>query len=405
MTLKYLYISILCILLISTTVALQISEASSYYKSLSKQSTFTAGDTIELKFLFSGNADVYLYCSNSYGSVVLNPIATNTKLSFSIPKSVSKKSGILNWQLISDKTEVTGQVNIKPKTSIKTIESYLGPPSIEAGGTDFTMLVIIPTDDLDNPLIDSTKVEIKRQFLVNQNTSDVFTEHGFGYRNIYSETKSGRILISSEVLELNSKEYDVNVVPAIPTNFEINAERIHDYADGNQITTFKTTVIKDRYCNNVSDGTFVTFFITNKDGYKSKTSGLTINGIAVAELLHPDHEEQWSIKAYVEGMANSNKIELDYKQAISDFDVVFSEDKRTINIGPLKSFMSQRAPDGLQVNLLIYKDGLLQEQFIESSFNGKTKFHLNTDRFPKGNYNLEIKVAGMTKTFSDMSYE
>ena len=405
MRLKYIYISILLGLLLSTTVAMQTHEVSSNYKLLSKQDAYTAGDAIVLHFSFTGNADVSLYCSNSYGSVLLNPVATKDELSFKIPESISKKSGVLNWQLISNKTELTGQLDIKPKSKINSIESYLGPPSIEAGGTDFTMLVVIPTDDLDNPLIDSIQVAIKHQFLANQSASDVFTKHGFGYKNIYSETKSGRILISSESLDLNSKEYDVNVVPAIPTNFEITAERIHDYADGNQITTLRTSVIKDRYDNIVSDGTFVTFFITNKDSYKSKTSGATINGIATAKLLQPEQEEQWTLKAYVEGMANSNTIVLDYKQAVEDFEVAFSDDKRTITIGPLKSFMNQRVPDGLRVQLSIYKNGILEDESIENSLNGMAKFHLNPVRFPMGIYKLEFTTAGIKKTYTKVRYE
>jgi hypothetical protein len=404
MTLKYLYILLFCVVL-ATTVVISDNQDESSYTLTSNQTTSIAGDPLELSFSFKGSSDVSLYCSNSYGSIILNPNVNGNKLNFKIPVEISKKSGVLNWKLIAEKTEVNGQIDIQPKPTIKTIESYLGPPSIEAGGKDYTMLVVIPTDELDNPLADSTKIAIKHQFLANENASDVFTTHGFSYKNIYSETKSGRILISSECLDLNSKEYDVNVMPALPTNFKIEADRIHNYADGNQIATFKTSVIKDRYDNTISDGTFVAFFITNKVGYKAKTSGLTINGIATAKMIHPDHEDHWSIKAYVEGMANSEAITLDYKQAVSDFDVTFSEDKRTISVGPLKSFMNQRIPDGLQVKLLIYKNGQLEEELIESSFNGNAKFNLKTDRFPKAKYSLEVKVAGMTKTFSDLSYE
>jgi len=405
MKLKYLYIVIFSVLLFSTTIVLQTNEVASSYNLVSKQSLYTAGDPIELQFSFTGNSEVYLYCSNSYGSVILNPIVKNFQLSFSIPQSISKKSGVLNWQLVSDKKELSGQIKMQPKAKINSIESYLGPPSIEAGGTDFTMLVVIPTDDLDNPLMDSTKVAIKHQYLTNQTTSDVFTEHGFGYHNIYSETESGRILISSESLDLNSKEYDVNVVPAIPTNFVITSERIHNYADGNQITTFRTSVLRDRFDNIVSDGTFVTFFITNKDGYKSKTSGATINGIATAKLLQPDREDQWTIKAYVEGMANSNTIVLNYKQAVEDFDVTFSEDKRSITIGPLKSFMNQHVPDGMRVHLSVYKNNVLESETIEHSLNGIATFYLNPDRFPKGIYELALSAAGITKKFTEVRYE
>ena len=141
----------------------------------------------------------------------------------------------------------------------------------------------------------------------------------------YSETKNGRILISSECLNLNSKEYDVNVVSAILTNFEISAERIHDYADGNQITSFSTSIIKDKQDNIVSDGTFVTFYITNSKGSILKTTGTTTSGVATSKMIHPDYKETWNVKAFVEGIAKSNSITITYKQAVKDFDIVFSE--------------------------------------------------------------------------------
>ena len=405
MKFKYLHIAILSLSFLSMTVTLQIENTIDTYALISKQRSYTAGDSIDLEFSFKGSNEVFLYCSNSYGSILLNPILNNTSLKFTIPQSVSKKSGVLNWQLISNKVELSNHIYIKPKPSIKTIESYLGPPSIEAGGTDYTMLVVIPTDQLDNPLTDSTKVTVKHQFLNNQYTSNVYTKHGFAYKNIYSESKDGRILMSSECLDLNSKEYDVNVVPAIPTDFKITADRIHNYADGNQITTFKTSVIKDRYNNIVSDGTFVTFFVTNKEGYKSKTSGASINGIATAKLLHPDHEDQWTIKAYVEGMANSNTMTLKYEQAIKDFEISFSKDNRIITIGPLKSFMKQRIPDGLQVQLAIYRDDVLEDNAMKHTLNGFTTFQLKPDRFPKGTYKLIFTAAGISKTYTEVNYE
>ena len=405
MKLKYLYITILSTCLLSMAAICQVHQGVNTYKLITKQNLYTAGDVINLRFSYNGNSEISLYCSNAYGAVVLSPSITKAELNFVIPQAISKKSGVLSWQLISDKTEIIGQIHIKPKLNAKTIESYLGPPSIEAGGTDYAMLVVIPTDHLDNALSDSTKVTIKHQFMSNRYASDVFTKHGFGYINIYSEKKEGRILLSSESTALNSKEYDINVVPAIPTNFKINAKRIHDYADGNQITTLVTSVIKDRFGNTVSDGTFVTFHVTNQEGYKSKTYGTTINGMATANLLQPDHEEQWLVKAYIEGMANSNSITLNYKQAIEDFKIIFSENKRHVTVGPIKSFMNQRIPDGLNVQLLIYKNDVLQYNTLKQTRNGMTEFNLNSDRFTKGTYKLVFTAAGITKTFTKVIYE
>lgn len=361
----------------------------------------TAGDNITLEFAFQGSSNVFLYCSNSYGSIILRPKLGKTLL-FEIPKSISKKSGILNWQLHSDANLMSGQLYIRPKSKIETLETYIGPPSIEAGGTDYTMLVIVPTDNLDNPLADSTKVIIKHQFLETHKHDIIYTEHGFGYKKLYAYKENGRMLISSECLGLNSKEYDVNVMPAIPTNFKILADRIHSYADGNQITTFKTSIIRDRFDNIVSDGTFVSFYITNKTGHKSVTSGTTIDGIATAKMIHPDHEEQWTVKAYIEGIANSEPITLNYEQAVLDLNISFSENNRLITVGPLQSFMKQQVPNGLNIQLKIYKDNALVHQLIEQSADGFGQFKLYADRYPKGTYTVEIKTAGLTKSFADI---
>ncbi|WP_111684487.1 hypothetical protein [Winogradskyella tangerina] len=404
MSYKSIYISIILAVLLVSGFSMKQDTKNSSYTLISTTSTYTAGDMVSLDFNFEGSADVFMYCSNSYGSVIIQPTVGNT-LKFEIPKSITDKSGTINWELHATSKLSSGQILIQPKSEINKLETYIGPPSIEAGGTDYTMLVAIPTDELDNPLVDSTKVVVKHQFLDDHKDDDIYTKHGFTYKNLFSYEQTGRMLINSESLDLNSKEFDVNVVPAIPTNFTISADRIHNYADGNQITTFRTSVIKDRYNNTVSDGTFVSFIIINSDGNIEETSGATIDGIATAKLLHPDHEEQWAIKAYIEGMANSETINIKFEQAVTDFEVSFSDSNRMITVGPLQSFMDQYIPDGLRVVLTITKDGAIENQIIEQSVDGYVKFILNKDRYTKGQYDLKIEAAGITKSFENTSYE
>lgn len=362
--------------------------------------TVKAGEPVALEF--SGlNKNTMLFCSNSYGATVLKH-EFNT---FTLPEFLVKKSGILNWKLTQNDSVLSGQIAIKPLSNISTLESYLGPPSIIAGKTDFTMLVVIPTDGYDNPLADDTTVTVNHQFSNAFETSDVKIKHGFSYKNISSKTRTGRILINSKCKDLNSKEFDVNVMPAIPANFTISSERIHEYADGNQITTLKTSVIKDIYNNIIADGTYVVFHITNKKGYLSKAYGAAINGVATAKMLHPQKEESWSVKAYIDGMANSNTISLNYKQAILDFDIVFSEDNREIKVGPLQSFMKQRIPDGLEVELKITNSTSQLLSVVRESRNGFVTFYLNKAVCPKGDYNIDIETAGIVKSFKTIAYE
>ena len=73
--------------------------------------------------------------------------------SYRIPLSISNKSGILNWDTLGKKKPLNGQIKNNSQTQgFRQWKTYLGPPSIEAGGKDYTMLVVIPTDTLDNPL-------------------------------------------------------------------------------------------------------------------------------------------------------------------------------------------------------------------------------------------------------------
>lgn len=398
------YFKILIVLILFSVTSLNSEEVGSNYTLITKSNTFVAGDSVNLEFTYEGSTEIVLYCSNSYGSIILNPIIDQTLL-FKIPEAISNKSGVLNWRLLSQTQSLSGQLEILPQSQIESLETYIGPPSIEAGGSDFTMLVTIPNDQLDNPLADSTNVSVKHQFLETFDRDEIYTKHGFGYKNLYSYRKSGRLIINTECLGLNSKEFDVNVVPAIPTNFTITADRVHNYADGNQITTFKTSIIKDRFSNTVSDGTFVTFIITNQLGHKSITSGTTIDGIATAQMLHPDHKEEWKIGAFIEGMADSEPINLNYEQAILDFDVQFSKDLRLVTIGPLKSFMNQYIPNGLNVTLKIYKDGIIENEIIEQSVEGFAYFKLNKDRYPKNQYDITIESAGITKSYNNLNYE
>ncbi|MBU3821261.1 Ig-like domain-containing protein [Flavobacteriaceae bacterium XHP0103] len=377
-----------------------IDENNDEFTLITKETQFEAGKNIELEFSGSNQEKPTLYISNSYGSSIIKPTLKLDVLGYKLPRAICERTGVIYWKLLSGSNKLSGKLSIYPKLEVATMETYLGPPSIEAGETDYSMLVVIPTDVYDNPLPDSTKVIVKHQFLGNLSEDVVLTRNRISFKNIYSKTISGRILVASECLDKDSKEYTIDVMPAIPTNFTISYQQNHNYADGNQITTFSTSIIKDRYGNIVSDGTYVQFFITNNSNNILKTSGTTINGIATAKMIHPDHEDNWIIKAYVEGIAESNEISLFYKKVIEDFEVVFSEDNRKITIGPLKSFMNQMIPDGMEISLSIYENDKKIKTLYKSSYEGFATFKLNANDFPNNMYRLKIKVAGVGKTYS-----
>lgn len=364
---------------------------------VTKKTQFVAGNSIELKFKTTSKKEYKLYCTNSYGTTLLSSENKNNRLVFKIPSAITNKIGVVNWQIIG--TRISSEFTITSKEKPTSLETYLGPPSIEAGGKDFTMLVVIPTDSLDNPLKENTPVTLKEQFLSSEKTSPFFTKNLIAYQRIFSPKKSGRMLLSTSSFNFNSKEYDVNVMPAIGTNFQLFAKRNHEYADGNQITTFYTSIIKDKNNNVVSDGTLVTLFITNKKNNILKTSGTTINGVAFAKIIHPEWEENWQVKAYINGIAESNILKISYKKVFDNFKVTFSKKNRNIIVGPLKSFMNQMIPDGLKVKLTISKNGKLVDELIKKSKDGAVSFYLNANIYKNDVYKLTVTTGGISKTF------
>ena len=366
---------------------------------LSTKTEFIAGNEIILKFEVKKDTIYQLYCSNSYGSSVLESKALNQKIAFKIPSFLSKKRGAFSWKTINSEANIYGNITILPQQQPATIETYLGPPSIDAGESDYTMLVVIPTDSLDNPIRDNSKVAVKHQFLKSEKSQNIFTDKLIGHKNIFSPKKSGRMIISSESFGLDSKEFDVNIMPGIATDFKVFMKRNHEYADGNQITTFYTSTIKDRNNNIVSDGSYIEFYITNKEGGILKTSGITLNGVAHSKIVHPDFEETWKVKAYFIGISESNTITIKYKKVIEDYNVSFINHNRSIKVGPLKSFMGQIIPDGLSVKLTIYKNNLLVKELFKESNNGFANFYLDANIYENGLYKIDIESAGIKKEF------
>jgi len=373
---------------------------------LNAKNEYIAGETIQLNFN-NIDEDYKLYLHHSYSKIVLKPEIAENKGVFSLPEFLSSKSGELNWVLLKNEKQLkTGSFQILPKVASKTvIESYFGPRSIQAGDRDYSMLVVVPMDAMDNPLPDSTRVMLHKQFYEVIDSVEIFTEKLMAWKNIMAYRKAGNINVSSTVLGINSIELTTNVFPSNATDFQISSFRNHDFADGNQITEFTTSEIKDEWGNTISDGTLVSFYIENEAGMILTTRGSSIEGMATAKIIHPDHPDTWKIKGYVTGLAESNVLEISFRQALKDFEIDFYNKNRSIKVGPLQSFMQQLIPDGAVVKLYIYHQNTLVEVKQETSNNGFVTFKLPKSFYPENTYSFKIEALGKSKTTDVLNYE
>ncbi len=366
---------------------------------ITKERVFNAGEDVSLKFKITAHGETFLLIDGSYGITIVQATRIDDHLIFNFPKHFIEHKGEISWELrINNQFKQKGKIKIIANAKTKTlIESYFGPPSIIAGGRDYAMMVTIPTDSYDNPVKDHTPVDIKHQFLKIIDEDHLDTDYLIAWKNIFSYTKSGRILVSTECNETDSKEFTTIVYADNAVDFTIEAFRKHEFADGNQVTSIMTSIIRDQYGNIVTDGTYVEFIIRNKENNVLKAAGTTIRGVAEAKMLHPDHEEEWKIIAYVTGMAKSNELFLKYAPIKTDYAIEITDNKRTITVGPLKSFMKQIIPNGAVVTLYIYQKNKLVDYKVRTSFKGKVSFELIEDFYPDGNYTLEIEALGVKK--------
>lgn len=368
---------------------------------LTTQENFVAGQEIALKFQAAKNKGPLMMITNALGTSIIDPILNEEGMTFQIPTQFSQKAGLFKWQLLrNQEIEISGKLHIIPDTTDSgRMETYLGPRSITAGDTDYTMLVVSPTDHYDNPFEDGAPVTVKHQFENKIEQENIKINNLMAWINIGAPQKSGRILATASIDHIYSKELTAIVYPANATDFSIDFQRDHIYADGNQTISFSTSIITDLYDNKVSDGTLVTFHVENGAGALLQTMGTTINGVAKAKLFHPSQKDSWTITAFISGAAKSKPVSVDFESAVIDYPVAYENDKRTITVGPIQSFMGQEIPDGLEIQTSIYNDkNVLLETKQTTSKQGYGKFLLSAEYFLKGNYRIEVQTAGIKQT-------
>ena len=358
------------------------------------------GKGLEFQFQTQGKGNLVLLLENSFGPILFQPKITNDKVFFVIPPEFTEQAGEYSWRLIGNsKVILSDYFYLDPDLQGETkIETYFGPRSIRAGGEDYSMLTIIPTDVYDNPLSDSTRVSISQQINAKINVFEDRLKYGIAWRLLYGEEKSGRMLVTAAVNRVPSKELTSIISPSNSTNFSISLDRVHGYADGNQVISFMTSRIKDKYGNTVSDGTLVNFIVKNSKGEVLKTLGTTLGGIATANMLHPSEAEDWQVIAYVTGESESGFINVNFKSSVKDFEVNLSESNREITVGPITAYMGQLVPEGLLVQLKIFDNNgnFIEEKQINSK-SGIGSFELDKGFYPNGKYQITVQCAGIKK--------
>lgn len=271
----------------------------------------------KIDFLLKGkfNPDGIKLCIfNDYGNTVLSPTKSgDDNFLFSIPSQFARISGISRYTLTNYGHIVeSGKLLIKPKSHTVLLETYCGPPYVVASETDFSMLVVIPNDEYDNP-------NTTGYFSAEYNNDIEFTTYIpngelLAFNKIFSRTKKGKILTKAFTDSVQSKTLDLSILANNPEDFTISYSRNTPYADGKELTTLKTSLLKDIYGNIIENGTMINFYLTTADSTHLKVYGKVTNGIATADFVHPTEEMEYTVQAFIENFAASDTLKIKYKK-------------------------------------------------------------------------------------------
>lgn len=335
----------------------------------------------------------------SYGSTIVLVDLESSGNTITIPETYTKRAGIIQYTVFEKKTTLDqGSFYIQPDTSqLTSIENYVGPRSIMANERDYSMLITIPTDHLDNMLPDNTTIQVSTHFQETTTPKIHELKNNIAWQRIPAPLQSGRITTATTLQNVSSKELVIDVFPDIATNFTITTDRIHPYADGNEVMTIQSSQIKDAHGNVVSDGTLVTFYIKDNLGGYWETTGSTIQGYAFAKALHPQIPSVWTIKAGIEGMAQSDSVEISFNSFLKDLPVTPSGNGNEIVVGPITSYLGQIIQDGIEVQLSTHPYTYKTSQLSE---NGMVYFTIPQEAFANTSGQIHIEALGSSKTIN-----
>ena len=363
--------------------------------------TIGVGERTSLGFNLPCYPDIpmNLMVKGGYGVLVLKDTIANGKLNFELPKAIIQKTGVYEFSLIYGEKELkkfTAEV-VTNDDNINFIESYFGPRIILAGGRDYTMLTVAPTDSFDNPMPNGTQIKVNENFKEVQKSHQLEIKDFTAFKRFYSYNQTGKITVSMQSQNgVTTKEKTTDVYPFTPQDFSISHTKEHSYSDGNEVVTFRTSQLKDIYGNVLQNGTMVHFLINTESGKKLAAYAKTVKGIATTKVQHPYEADSWEVQAFVPGLAESNIITIDFKSITIDLPINFKASNRRLIVGPIKSYMGQLVPNGTAVSLHI-KGENKDETKVQYTVDGKTEFILRDFYYPNGVYQMNIKALGIQK--------
>lgn len=349
---------------------------------------------------------------NSYGPRVYRSSFAAGTARFLIPGTDTHQSGTASLIATAGGAQGQSSLTLQPDAPIDPIVPLVGPRSITSDAGHWTMAVSVPFDRFGNPVADGTAVNMRALHPGDQlELQGTQTRNQVAWTRIYSRTRAGRTTVSMTAAGKHGPDANFMEVPGWPVPFSLSASPANLPADGRQLVTIRSDVIRDQYGNPMLDGTLVTFVVDTPQGQPRFIPAYTIDGVAKAQLQAPSEPGTLNVRAEIYD-AESQPLKVSFADgpAINTFPVVAKVDStgRAIELtaGPLLGALRQFIPDGSAVEFLLI-DASGQHTRVEAiSEGGYAHAVVRMAELPLGSYTAEASAgSGHGQLMFHLPYE
>jgi hypothetical protein len=338
-----------------------------------------------------------LLLQGSYGPRIITGEFQEGLATLPLSSSLTQQAGVVTLVVTTQGYSGSAKIIIEAGPPVEPVTPLVGARSIVADGEHWSMAVVVPFDQYNNPIADGTPVNIQALHPGNK-LEQIKSEiaHLVGWGRVYSGTKKGRTIIAVTVDGVPGPEGALLEVPGPPIPFDLTASPPILPADGRLLTSLRTSILVDQFGNELLDGTQVTFLVEDDEGTIRLLPANTINGTAVTSLQAPLEPSIVTVTAHTFGVSSQPE-QVVFGAAARDFPVQVTIDSEEGSIhmraGPVLSNLGQYIPDGTPVLFsAISDDGVLHRASGEVE-RGYATAVLRLVELPSGSYDVRARAG------------
>jgi len=291
---------------------------------------------------------------------LLEEVAFDGAATFMISPGLVEHAGLYRFVATVGPSMARHDLRVEPLETVNPVVPFVGPRTIIADGSDFTMVVISPVDQFGNAAPDGTSVDVD---VLRPNgerePSTPVTRGGLAALLLGSTTETGRVTVSSSVGDADGPSSSVDQVAGVPAAFVVQADSRNALADGFTLHAVETSQLRDQFGNVFPDGVKVVFVVQNDSG-TSLIQSTVQGGVARAQIEAPEQASEIQVLARVNGVASA-PLTMGFEPAVSQIPLTqkATSDRTLIEIGPVLTARGGYVPDGTEVTVTDVSTGEL----------------------------------------------